>query len=151
NNATYNKQCDERQTMQTIHLSASCRSLIMAVRHSQTPGLFLPLQSIKYGQRSWRNLSSSLVMLPTGRCFRCAAKFFAAAAFVYASISAYGIPGIPLLDDARPAVRAVMSVQEEATPSLMEQPEILGTAVGVADDGNPVLKIYVNRKARDIS
>ena len=96
-------------------------------------------------------MSSSLVMLPTGRCFRCAAKFFAAAAFVYASISAYGIPGIPLLDDARPAVRAVMSVQEEATPSLMEQPEILGTAVGVADDGNPVLKIYVNRKARDIS
>jgi hypothetical protein len=89
-------------------------------------------------------------MFSTGRSFRCAAKFFAAAAFVYASISAYGIPGIPLLDDARPAVRAVMSVQDEATPSLMQQPEVLGTAVGVADNGNPVLKIYVNREATDM-
>src|SRR5262249_56100722 len=90
-------------------------------------------------------------MFSTGRSFRCAAKFFAAAAFVYAAISAYGIPGVPLFDDARPAVRAVMSVQDEATPSLMQQPEILGTAVGVADDGNLVLKVYVNQEAADVT
>ena len=67
-------------------------------------------------------------MFSTGRSFGCAAKSFTAATFVYASISAYGIPGVPVLDDARPAVRAVMSVQEEATPSLMQQREILGNA-----------------------
>ena len=89
-------------------------------------------------------------MFSTGRSFCWAAKFFATAAFACASISAYGIPGNPVLDDARPAVRAVMSVQDEATPSLMQQPEILGTAVGPADDGNPVLKIYVNREASDM-
>src|SRR5215510_7415060 len=89
-------------------------------------------------------------MFSIGRSFRCAAKFFTTAAFVYASISAYGIPGVPVLDDARPAVRAVMRVQDEATPSLMQQPEILGTAVGVADNGNPVLKVYVNREATEM-
>jgi hypothetical protein len=89
-------------------------------------------------------------MFSIGRFFGCASKFFAAAAFVFASISAYGIPGVPVLDDARPEVRAVMRVQDEATPSLMEQPEILGTAVGVADNGNPVLKVYVNREATDM-
>jgi len=89
-------------------------------------------------------------MFSIGRFFRCVAKLFATAAFVYASVGAYAIPGVPVLDDARPAVRAVMSVQEEATPSLMQQPEILGTAVGVADDGNPVLKVYVNREATEV-
>jgi hypothetical protein len=89
-------------------------------------------------------------MFSIGRFFRCVAKLFATATFVYASISAYGIPGISLYDDARPDVRAVMRVQDEATPSLMEQPEILGTAVGVADNGNPVLKVYINREATDM-
>jgi len=89
-------------------------------------------------------------MFSTGRSFRGAAKFFAAAAFVYASITAYGNPAVPVLDDTHAAVRAVMSVQDEVTPSLMQQPEILGTAVGVGDDGSPVLKVYVNREEPNV-
>src|SRR5215468_10605976 len=89
-------------------------------------------------------------MFSTGRSFCCAAKFFAAAAFVSALISAYGNPPVPVLNDAHAVVRAVMSVQDEVTPSLMQQPEILGTAVSVADNGNPVLKVYVNREATDV-
>ncbi len=88
-------------------------------------------------------------MFSIGRYFRCVA-LFATAAFVYASITAYGNPAVPVLDDTHTAVRAVMSVQDEVTPSLMQQPEILGTAVGVGDDGSPVLKVYVNREATDM-
>jgi hypothetical protein len=89
-------------------------------------------------------------MFSAGRYFRCVARFFAAASFIYASITAYGNPAVPVLDDTHVAVRAVMSVQDEVTPSLMEQPGILGTAVGIADDGSPVLKVYVNREEPNV-
>ena len=38
-----------------------------------------------------------------------------------------------------------MSVQGEVTSDLMQQPEILGTAVGVDTAGTPVLTVYVDR------
>jgi hypothetical protein len=84
-----------------------------------------------------------------GRLFRCAARFFAAAACLTASISAFADAAADVLDETHPAVRAVMTVQDEVTPSLVQQPDILGTAVGIGDDGKPVLKIYVNRDATD--
>jgi hypothetical protein len=65
-------------------------------------------------------------------------------------MSAYANPVADGPDQRPAAVRAAISVQDEATPSLMQQSEILGTAVGVADDGNPVLKVYVNREATDV-
>ena len=52
-----------------------------------------------------------------------------------------------LLDENHPAVRAVIAVQDEVTPGLMQQPEILGTAVGADISGNPVLKVYVDKDA----
>jgi hypothetical protein len=84
-----------------------------------------------------------------GRFFRCVARFSAVATCLIASISAYADPAVDVLDETHAAVRAVMSVQDEVTPSLMEQSGILGTAVGSADDGKPVLKIYVNRDSTD--
>jgi hypothetical protein len=84
-----------------------------------------------------------------GRLFRCRVRFFAAAACLTASVSAFADPAADVFDETHPAVRAVMSVQEEVTTSLMQQLGILGTAVGMADDGKPVLKIYVNRDATD--
>jgi hypothetical protein len=89
-------------------------------------------------------------MFSTGRSFRCAATFFTAAAFASASISAFANLAAEVLDDTHAAVRAVMNVQDEATPSLMQQPEILGTAVSIGDDGNPVLKVYVNREGTNV-
>jgi hypothetical protein len=88
-------------------------------------------------------------MFSTGRFFCCVAKLFAAAALVSASIAGYADPAAEVLDETHPSVRAVMSVQDEVTPSLMQQSEILGTAVSLGDDGNPVLQVYVNREAPD--
>ncbi len=45
-----------------------------------------------------------------------------------------------------PRVKEVISVQDELTPDLMEQPEILGTAVGQDDDGEITLVIFVNNE-----
>src|SRR4029450_492043 len=89
-------------------------------------------------------------MFSTGPFCRCAVRFLSATAFVSASMSAYANPVADGPDQRPAAVRAAISVQDEATPSLMQQSEILGPAVGVADDGNPVLKVYVNREATDV-
>jgi hypothetical protein len=56
-------------------------------------------------------------------------------------------PTADVLDETHAAVRAVMAVQGEVTPDLMQQPEILGTAVSVGATGVPVLTVYVDRDA----
>jgi len=50
-----------------------------------------------------------------------------------------------LLDANHPAVRTVMSAQQEVTADWMQTPGVLGTAVGLNADGNPVLVVYVDR------
>src|ERR1043166_7571299 len=54
-----------------------------------------------------------------------------------------------ILDENHPAVQAIMSVQNEITPQLLQRPEILGTAVGVDTSGNPLLSIYIDRDSAD--
>jgi hypothetical protein len=54
--------------------------------------------------------------------------------------------GVPL-DETHAAIRAVIAVQEEFTPSFMQQPEILGTAAGVDAGAVPALLVYVDRDA----
>ena len=48
-----------------------------------------------------------------------------------------------------PQVRAVLALHASVTPSLMNEPGILGTAVGVSDAQPPVLVIYVDREFPD--
>ncbi len=72
-------------------------------------------------------------------------KFHAVIVLLFLSISAFASPPAGVLDNANPAVRAVMAVQGQVTPDLMRQPEILGTAVGVDAAGTPVLTVYVDR------
>ena|SRR5438034_5684711 len=74
-------------------------------------------------------------------------KFPAAIVLLFLSISAFASPPAGVLDDTHAAVRAVMAVQGEVTPDLMQQPEILGTAVGVDAAGVSVLTVYVDRDA----
>jgi hypothetical protein len=50
-----------------------------------------------------------------------------------------------VLDENHPAVQAVISVQNDVTPQLLQRPEILGTAVGVDTSGNPLLSVYIDR------
>jgi hypothetical protein len=74
-------------------------------------------------------------------------KFLAPIALLFFSISAFGGPPAGLLDDTHAAMQAVMAVQGDVTADLMQQPEILGTAVGVDSAGSPVLTVYVDRES----
>jgi hypothetical protein len=67
--------------------------------------------------------------------------------YSFVCLSASAAPPVDVLDETHAAVRAVMAVQEEVTPDLIEKPEILGTAVGLDAAGTPALAIYVDRAA----
>jgi hypothetical protein len=85
-------------------------------------------------------------MFPNARSLPRLAKFFAATAFVCVAITGFGDPA-NLVYETDVRVQSVMAAQDEVTPSLMQQPEILGTAVGVSETGDPNLMVYVNRDA----
>jgi hypothetical protein len=55
------------------------------------------------------------------------------------------------LDLNHPEVRAVIAVQDEVTPGLMQRPGILGTAVGLDAVGNPALVIYIDRDVANVA
>src|SRR5436309_15972494 len=75
------------------------------------------------------------------------AKFLTATVSVVLAGGACADPPTGLLDDTHAAVRAVMAVQSEVTPDLLQRAEILGTAVGVAATGVPELTVYVDQDA----
>jgi hypothetical protein len=66
------------------------------------------------------------------------------------SVFAFGA-GLPeqALDHANPRVQEVMAVQEEVTPDLMSMPDVLGTAVGEDDSGQPTILVYVNLEGKN--
>src|SRR5207247_10293190 len=81
------------------------------------------------------------------RFMRTALKFFTVIIFAFLALGAFAAPSAGVLDDTHAAVRAVMAVQGEVTPALMQQPAILGTAVVPATGGAPVLSVYLERSA----
>jgi hypothetical protein len=89
-------------------------------------------------------------MFPTARPVRRLPKLFAAIAFASVAISGFADPAADVLDETDVRVQAVVTTQDEVTPSLMQRPEILGTAVGIDEVGNPILKVYVDREAADV-
>src|SRR5438105_5696303 len=52
-----------------------------------------------------------------------------------------------LLDNNHPAVQAVIAVRKSVTDTLMQQPEVLGTAVSANESGTAVIAVYVDRDA----
>src|SRR3990172_4745573 len=44
--------------------------------------------------------------------------------------------------DVPPGLEIAMEVQEAHTPSLMENPDVVGTAVGLDSAGNPVIQVF---------
>src|SRR6266513_1382565 len=86
-------------------------------------------------------------MFPIKRFIRSFFKFLAVIVSVFLPISAFSAPPASVLDETHASVRAVMAVQREVTPDLLEQAEILGTAIGVDASGIPVLTVYVDRDA----
>jgi hypothetical protein len=53
------------------------------------------------------------------------------------------LDGAVLLSADNPAVRSVMAVQDRHTPILMANPNVIGTATTVGDDGKPAVMILV--------
>ena len=45
--------------------------------------------------------------------------------------------------DVPPGLLKAMEVQEANTPALMEDPDVVGTAVSEDEDGNPVIKVFL--------
>src|SRR5438874_11538607 len=80
----------------------------------------------------------------------CLAKFFAAIVFVFFATSGFANPSADVLDQTHPAVQALMVIQEDVTPELMKQPEVLGTAISLDETGNPALTVYVNQQAANV-
>ncbi len=78
---------------------------------------------------------------------RCLCKALAGIASFLIPLSAFAGSPPGLLDNDHAVVQAVIAVQSEVTPDLMQQPEILGTAVGVDANGTLALTVYVDRDA----
>jgi hypothetical protein len=53
----------------------------------------------------------------------------------------------PPLGPDHPRVIEVMTVQDAATPMLMSQPDVLGTATGLTDEGEVGIIVYVNAES----
>ena len=55
-----------------------------------------------------------------------------------------------VFDENHPAIRALMAVQERHTEALLEEPGVVGTAVGMAPNGRPAVLVLVEsfEKAR---
>ncbi len=81
------------------------------------------------------------------RFIRTLAKTFAGIASGLFAITTFA--GLPL-DNSHAAVRAVIAVQGEVTADWMQQPEVLGTAVGVDVNETPALVVYVDRDATNV-
>lgn len=77
---------------------------------------------------------------------RCLHLFLTVALATAATVG-LAAPSRALLDDTHAAVRAVMVLQGQVTGRLMESPEILGTAVGVSQAGEPELIVFVDQEA----
>jgi hypothetical protein len=101
-----------------------------------------------------RNVSAQFnpptLMFSTSRSVPSLTKFFAAVALFSFAFSAFGDPAVGVLDQTDVRVQSVIAAQDEVTPALMRRPEILGTAVGVSENGNPTLTIYVNRDTPNV-
>lgn len=55
-----------------------------------------------------------------------------------------------LLGKANPRVAHVMSIQDRHTPTLMGHPDVVGTATGVDEGGELVIKVYTERGVSDL-
>jgi hypothetical protein len=75
------------------------------------------------------------------------AVFPAALAFGFFAMSSLASSHTEAVGETHPNIRAAVAAQEEVTPALMERAEILGTAIGLDEAGNPALKVFVDQNA----
>jgi hypothetical protein len=61
------------------------------------------------------------------------------------SIAAEGKGPPTSLDGSDPRIKAVMAVQNRQTPGLMKLPDVVGTATGLTEHGQPAILVFVRR------
>ncbi len=76
---------------------------------------------------------------------RCSLLTAATAFVVFADSKVWAAPPAEILDQTHASVKAVMALQSAVTPDLMKWPDVLGSAVGLDDAGQPALVVFVNR------
>jgi hypothetical protein len=86
----------------------------------------------------------SRINLPLHSLTKC---FAAAVAFAIFAGNGFADPATEVLDETHASIQAVIAAQQEVTPTFMERPEILGTAIGLDEAGNPALKVFVDENA----
>jgi len=52
-----------------------------------------------------------------------------------------------VLSKSNPVIQAVMAVQDRHTAELMNNPEVVGTATGLTEDGRPAIMVYTKSEA----
>jgi hypothetical protein len=92
-------------------------------------------------------LRYGLLIFGSNRFIQMVPKLAGAVIFVFLSASGFAAPPPAILDEMHAAVQAVMAVQGEVTPALMQQAEIVGTAVSLDEAENPALTVYVDQGA----
>jgi len=79
------------------------------------------------------------------RLFRNSLLTAITACVAFASSRVWAGPPDGNLDQTHASVKAVMALQSAVTPDLMKLPDVLGSAVGLDDAGQPALIVFVNR------
>src|SRR5438876_1021078 len=74
-------------------------------------------------------------------------KALCAAAILFAGLS-WAAPAGVFLNRNHARVRAAIALQEKITPEILRWPDVLGTAVGINEEGQPDLVVYVEANAR---
>jgi hypothetical protein len=62
-----------------------------------------------------------------------------------AAVVVWAGPPAGTLDQTHASVKAVMALQSAVTPDLMKWPDVLGSAIGLDDAGQPALIVFVNQ------
>ena len=69
----------------------------------------------------------------------------------FASGLAWGDTAPTGFDETHAKVKSVMALQHEITADLMMVPDVLGTAVGLSESGEPALVVYVDQGGKNMS
>ena len=83
--------------------------------------------------------------------FRRLLRFGAVVCSIVVSTFTWANPPEGVLDLNHAGVKNVVAVQQDVTTELMRAPEILGTAVGLNDAGEPALVVYVDKDGKGAS
>src|SRR5205085_3175492 len=103
--------------------------------------------SLQPGTSPAYRTDNSQAMLMRSGSIPTRAKCWAVASLLLFPFTLLASPPAETLQLSDVRVQTVMAVQEEVTANLMRQPEVIGTAIGLDQEGSPALIVYIDRDA----